>query len=96
MFISGMSGNEIYCLAQKGLSPGEIAVGKQADLALFTLNEMRFSGAHDPIAALVLCGANKADRVMVAGHWRVEDGVPVGLDVAQLIAEHSAQAKKFA
>ncbi len=27
MFISGMSGNEIYCLAEKGLTPGEIAVG---------------------------------------------------------------------
>ena len=27
MFISGMSGNEIYCLSLKGLSPGEIVVG---------------------------------------------------------------------
>jgi uncharacterized protein YbjQ (UPF0145 family) len=27
MLISGMSGNEIYCLAQKGLQPGEIVVG---------------------------------------------------------------------
>ena len=27
MFISGLSGNEIFCLAQKGLRPGEIAVG---------------------------------------------------------------------
>ena len=82
------------CLARDDI--GEIAVGKQADLAMFTLNELRFSGAHDPIAALVLCGANKADRVMVAGEWRVEDGVPVGLDVARLIAEHSAAARKFA
>jgi uncharacterized protein YbjQ (UPF0145 family) len=27
MIISGMSGNEIYCLSQKGLVPGEIVVG---------------------------------------------------------------------
>lgn len=27
MFISGMSGNEIFCLSQKGLYPGEITVG---------------------------------------------------------------------
>jgi uncharacterized protein YbjQ (UPF0145 family) len=27
MLISGMSGNEIFCLAQKGYQPGEIAVG---------------------------------------------------------------------
>ena len=34
---------------------GELAVGKQADLALFKLDELRFSGSHDPIAALLLC-----------------------------------------
>ena len=27
MYISGMSGNEIFCLAEKGYEPGEIAVG---------------------------------------------------------------------
>jgi len=27
MLVSGMSGNEVYCLAQKGLLPGEIVVG---------------------------------------------------------------------
>src|SRR3954447_18195225 len=43
---------------------GEIAVGKAADLALFKLDELRFSGAGDPLAALVLCGAHRADRVM--------------------------------
>jgi 8-oxoguanine deaminase len=39
----------------------------QADLALFTLAASRFSGALDPIAALVLCGAHQADRVELAG-----------------------------
>ncbi len=46
---------------------GRIEVGRQADLALFTLDELRFSGAGDPIAALVLCGAHTADRVMIGG-----------------------------
>ena len=31
---------------------GEIAVGKMADLALFRLDELRFSGSGDPLAAL--------------------------------------------
>ncbi|MEM0900607.1 MAG: 8-oxoguanine deaminase [Pseudomonadota bacterium] len=74
---------------------GEIAVGKQADLALFKLDEMRFSGNHDPIAALVHCGASRADRVMVAGAWRVVGGVIPGLDVTKLIRDHSAAAKAF-
>ncbi|MCK5931200.1 MAG: 8-oxoguanine deaminase [Fulvimarina manganoxydans] len=82
------------CLGRTDI--GRIAVGLQADLALFTLDELRFSGAHDPIAALVLCGATRADRVMVKGTWRVLDGLPVGLDLARLRAEHGAAAWRFA
>jgi 8-oxoguanine deaminase len=82
------------CLGRDDI--GRIDVGLEADLALFTLDEPRFSGAHDPIAALVLCGAHRADRVMVAGQWRVVDGAPVGVDLAALIAEHKAAARIFA
>ena len=74
---------------------GAIAVGKKADLAFYTLDELRFSGAGDPLAALVLCGAHRADRVMVKGEWRIEHGHPVGIDVARLRAEHGAAAKAF-
>ena len=82
------------CLGRTDI--GRIAVGMQADLALFTLDELRFSGAHDPIAALVLCGATRADRVMVKGQWRVEDGMPVGIDIGRLRAAHGAAALRFA
>jgi len=75
---------------------GSIDTGKQADLALFTLDELRFSGSGDPLAALVLCGAHQADRVMVAGKWVVEDGVIPGLDLAELRNEHSQLAKRLA
>jgi 8-oxoguanine deaminase len=74
---------------------GEIAAGKQADLAFYKLDELRFSGAGDPLAALVLCGATRADRVMVAGEWKVEGGVPLGVDVERLRHEHSAIARRF-
>jgi 8-oxoguanine deaminase len=82
------------CLGRDDI--GAIAPGLQADLALFTLDEPRFSGAHDPIAALVLCGAHRADRVMVAGRWRVIDGQPEGVDLKALIAKHKAAARAFA
>lgn len=75
---------------------GEIALGRQADLAMFKLDELRFSGAHDPLAALVLCGAHRADRVMIAGRWTVIDGMPVGVDVERLRAEHREAARVFA
>ena len=74
---------------------GEIAVGKQSDLALFKLDELRFSGSHDPLAALLLCGAQKADRVMIAGKWRVVDGKIIGKDEAELIYRHSNAAKQL-
>jgi 8-oxoguanine deaminase len=72
---------------------GEIAVGKAADLALFKFDELRFSGHGDPLAALVLCGAHHADRVMVAGKWVVVEGAIPGLDVADLIRRHTAAAR---
>jgi 8-oxoguanine deaminase len=71
---------------------GEISVGKQADFAFFKLDEPRFSGAGDPLAALILCGAHRADRVMIAGDWRVIDGEIPGLDLAGLMAEHAVAA----
>src|SRR5215813_548122 len=74
---------------------GEIAVGKAADLALFKLDELRFSGHGDPLAALVLCGAHRADRVMIGGRWAVIDGTIPGLDVADLTRRHTAAARKM-
>jgi 8-oxoguanine deaminase len=72
---------------------GEIAVGKVADLALFKLDELRFSGHGDPLAALVLCGAHRADRVMIGGRWIVEQGEISGLDIGDLMRRHSAAAR---
>jgi 8-oxoguanine deaminase len=66
-----------------------------ADLALFKLDELRFSGSGDPLAALVLCGAHRADRVMVGGRWVVADGAIPNLDLPMLIARHSAAAHKL-
>ncbi|MDC9719103.1 MAG: 8-oxoguanine deaminase [Gammaproteobacteria bacterium] len=75
---------------------GVLEVGKQADIALFKLDEMRFSGSHDPLAALLLCGAQKAEHVMVAGQWRVKNGAIEGLDLGPLMQQHTAAAKVLA
>lgn len=74
---------------------GNIAIGKQADLALFKLDEPRFAGAGDPLAALLLCGAHRADYVMVAGGWKVEKGRIPTMDVTELLAEHAMSASKL-
>ncbi len=81
------------CLGRDDI--GEIAAGKQADLALFRLDDIQFAGAGDPLAALILCGAQRADRVMVAGRWRVIDGAVCGLDIEALKARQRALAARL-
>ena len=71
---------------------GVIAPGAAADVALFALDELRFAGAIDKLAALVLSGAHRADRVMVAGRWVVVDGAIPGLDIAALINRQNKAA----
>lgn len=71
---------------------GELAVGKQADIALFNLDEPRFSGSHDPLAALILCGAHQADFVMVAGYWIVKQGELLNKEIKEIQHRHRKSA----
>ncbi|PRY71127.1 8-oxoguanine deaminase [Halomonas ventosae] len=81
------------CLGRSDI--GGLAPGQQADLALFRLDDPRFSGAENPVAALLLCGAHRADRVMVAGRWRLIDGRPRDLDLDALLARHDQAAREL-
>ena len=81
------------CLGRDDI--GRIEPGRQADLAMFKLDEPRFSGAGDPLAALVLCGAHRADRVMVRGTWHVTGGAIVDLDLDELMARHREAARSL-
>ena len=72
---------------------GELAVGKKADLALFKLDEPRFSGSHDPLGALVLCGASQADAVMINGRWKVQNKQWLGGDIRELMVKHQQAAQ---
>ena len=80
-----------HCLGRDDI--GVLAAGKQADLALFKLDELRYSGFHDPLAALIQCGASRADCVMIGGEWRVTEGKVQGLDEIDLVRRHSNAAK---
>lgn len=65
MHISGMSGNEIYCLAQKGFVPGEIAVGNSVCSlgfggALGSLGRSLAGGEIHQVTALISEGRHAA------------------------------------
>ena len=72
---------------------GRLAPNLAADLALFKLDELQFSGAQDPLAALIICGAHRADRVMVNGRWRVIDGDLVQFDLDRARRTHQQLAR---
>ena len=67
---------------------GELRPGAAADIALFDLDELRFSGHGDPLAALVLCGASRVSDLMIAGVWRVRRGELLGIDLEALMHKH--------
>ena len=72
---------------------GQIAADFQADLAFYSLDDVRFSGIHDPIAGLLLCGADRAEHVMVNGQWVVKDREILNLDLEAVQAAHRQAAK---
>ncbi len=72
---------------------GQLAVGFQADLACYALDDVKFSGAHDPIAALLLCGADHAEHVMVNGKRVVKNQTLLNIDLDELQAKHRLAAK---
>ncbi len=82
-------------LLGRAASLGQIEENFQADLALYKLDDIRFSGIHDPIAALLLCGADRANHVMVGGQWVVKNGEIQTIDLEKLQAEHRLSAKQL-
>jgi 8-oxoguanine deaminase len=74
---------------------GLLSAGCEADIALFKLDELSFAGSHDPLAALILCQSQKADRVMVAGKWLVEEGQINSFDINFIIEKHNGLAKSL-
>lgn len=74
---------------------GSLAPGMAADFAGFRLDALDYAGAHDPLAALLLCQPQYAALVVVNGQVRVWDGEIVGLDLGTLVARHNAIAQEM-
>ncbi len=69
---------------------GELAVGKQADLALFSVQGLEYAGSlSDPLAALLFTvRTSPVDHLIVGGKIQIKEGIPkVNLD--QLIQQQN-------
>jgi 8-oxoguanine deaminase len=75
---------------------GSLEPGKRADFALWGTEGLEFGGAADPVAALVLSGPHRVERLVVGGEDVVRGGALVRADEAQIAREHRRQAARVA
>jgi cytosine/adenosine deaminase-related metal-dependent hydrolase len=74
---------------------GSLEPGKCADFAVWSMDGLEFGGADDPVAALVLSGPHRAERVYVGGEPTVLEGRLARTDEREIAAEHRVQAARF-
>lgn len=75
---------------------GSIEVGKAADIALFNIDRIDFAGAHDPLAALLLCGIkHTADTTIVNGRVVVRNSKLVLKDEDEISREANKAAQNL-
>jgi len=74
---------------------GELAPGTCADVAVWRTDGLELGGAEDPVAALVLSGPHRVDRLYVGGEPVVRGGALVRADEAEIAHAHRIQARRF-
>ncbi len=75
---------------------GQVAPGKQADLAIWSTDGLELGGADDRVAALVFSGPHRVDRLVVGGEDVVRGGALVRADESEIARDHRVQARRFA
>ncbi len=74
---------------------GRIAPGRRADIALFSLDDIAFSGAGDPLAAIVLCGPARVHTLFIEGRCVVRSGRLLTVDLPRLLERHRAASRRL-
>jgi len=74
---------------------GMLAPGMAADAIAVDLDRVGFSGAGDPVAALVLCAPTTVDRSWVGGRSVVVGGRMTTVDVPRVVAAHRKAARRL-
>jgi len=81
------------CLGRDDI--GSLEAGKRADVVLFDLREVGFSGAGDPLSALLLCAPARVHTSVIEGRVIVENGELRTLRVASMARRHRALAARL-
>jgi len=81
------------CLGREDI--GSLAADKRADIALFDLRDVGYSGAEDVAAALVLCAPTRVQTLIVEGRIVVEDHQLKTLALAPVLDRHRRFAARM-
>ena len=81
------------CLGRDDI--GSLAAGKRADIALFDLRDVGYSGAEDAVAALLLCAPTRVETLVVEGRVVVENHEIRTVALAPILARHRHFAAKM-
>jgi cytosine/adenosine deaminase-related metal-dependent hydrolase len=75
---------------------GYLAPGMGADFVAFPVNDLRHAGAlHDPVAALVFCGAGDVGTAVIDGRVVVRGGLLATLDLGPHLETHQRLAQRL-
>jgi cytosine/adenosine deaminase-related metal-dependent hydrolase len=74
---------------------GSLEPGKRADLAMFDLRSLGYSGAGDAVSALLLCAPARVDTLLVEGRIVVEGGELRTLALDRIVSRHRRLAAKL-
>ncbi|HVO34678.1 MAG TPA: 8-oxoguanine deaminase [Gemmatimonadales bacterium] len=81
------------CLGRTDI--GALEVGRRADVALFDLRDVGYSGAGDPLLGLLLCAPTRVHALIVDGRPVVEDGVLRTIALERVVARHGRIAARM-
>ncbi len=81
------------CLGRNDL--GSLETHKRADLALFDLRDISYSGAGDAVSALLLCAPTHVSTLIIEGRVVVEDRELQTLAIKPILARHRRLAAKI-
>lgn len=81
------------CLGRDDI--GTLEAGKRADIALFDLRDPAYSGAEDPVAALLLCAPTTVRTLIVEGRVLVDNHALTTIDLAAMLDRHRKIAARM-
>jgi len=81
------------CLGRNDI--GSLEVGKRADIALFDLRDIGYSGAEEPVSALLLCAPVRVHTLVVEGRVAVENHQLKPLRLEPILNRHRRLAAKI-